>query len=273
MWRKFKRQMKFVDKVLIILCLITISKNSAKANDSLKISRKCFQIGLNYGIPVYNKLSIYSALNYSDSYSVSSKLKSYYELSLTRRHNNFIYIFALSYLQSEFLGKEFNMNAYNDTIKPKSYKLYQHIKYNVLYANLGFGYNYQFNNRQQLCFNLTLNIPAIYDITITNTYSKSSQINDTTLFTASKNAKNWDTNFGRMPRVNLNLSYNYFLTSKIALNFNLSFLYAYTYGGHIPDDYKYETVFNHSNNYSYLAYRVRNQMVLTPSIGLRFATN
>jgi hypothetical protein len=264
-------QVKFVNKVLISFCLFTISKNLAKANDSLKISRKCFQIGLNYGVPVYNKLSIYSALKYGNSYVVSSKLKSYYELSLIRRHNNFNYIFSLAYLQSEFEGKEFTMNAFNDTIKSTSYKLYQYIKYNLLYANLGFGYNYQISNRKQLSLNLILYIPAIYDITINNNYS-ANQLNDTTLFTATKNAKNWDTNFGRMPRVNINLSYNYFLTSKIALNFNVSFLYAYTYDQHFPDNYRYETVFNHSNNYSYLAYSVFNQRVLTPSIGLRFCT-
>lgn len=275
MRRKFKIP-KYIDlNVFLVLSCILFSRNLVMANDSLKISKKNFQIGLNYGIPVYNKLSLYPTQKYGDFYKVTSKLKSCYEVSLTRKHNHFNYIFSLSYIQSEFEGREFNMGAgtipYKGVRSPYYYNLYQHIKFNVLYGCIGFGYNFKINSRQLISSNLLLNIPAIYDITISNIYS-TNQSNDTTLFETTKNAKNWDTNFGRMPRINLNLSYNYYLTNKIAININLSFLYAYTYDRHIPDDYKYDTVFNHSNNYSYLAYGIHKQVILTPSIGLRFAT-
>lgn len=270
------RRKRYIDlNVLLILSFVLFSKNVINAADSLNISKKNFQIGLNYGIPIYNKLTIYPTQEYGKFYNVNSKLKSCFEISLTRKHNNFNYIFSLSYIQSEFEGNNFKMGAgtipYKGSLYPNYYYLYQRVKYNVLYGCIGFGYNFKINNRQYISANLILNIPAIYDITISNIYANN-QTSDTTLYEASKNAKNWDTNFGRMPRVNLNLSYNYYLTKKIALNFNLSFLYAYSYGGHRPDDYKYETVFDHSNNYSYLAYQIHKQVILTPSIGLRFAT-
>lgn len=265
--------MKKYLKLILLTSFLMYFKGSVLAADSLKISKKYFQIELNYGMPIYNRLYINSNLNNDNTYSVKSKLKSYYELSLRRVHNNLNLIFSLSYLQSEFEGKEFKMNAYNDTIPVTPYNLYQHIKYNVLYANIGIGYNINFNPKHILNINLTLNTPTIYNITIDNMYSKKNQINDTTLFEASKNSKNWDTNFGHIPRISLSLSYNYFFTSQLALNLKFSFLYAYSLGSKYPEDYKYSTVFNNSNNYSFLAYNIRKQITLTPSIGISYKIN
>jgi hypothetical protein len=145
MCRKFNIH-KYIDlNVFLILSCILFSRHLVIANDSLKISKKNFQIGLNYGIPVYNVLSLYPTQKYGEFYTVKSKLKSCFEISLTRKHNNFNYIFSLSYIQSEFEGNNFKMGAgtipYKGSLYPNYYYLYQHIKYNVLYGCIGFGYN------------------------------------------------------------------------------------------------------------------------------------
>jgi hypothetical protein len=95
MRRKFNNH-KYIDlKVCLILSYILFSSHLVIANDSLKISKKNFQIGLNYGIPVYNKLSLFPTQKYGDFYTVTSKLKSCYEVSLTRKHNHFNPDYAL----------------------------------------------------------------------------------------------------------------------------------------------------------------------------------
>lgn len=264
-------------KLISLISFVLLFRMSVFAIDTLKTSKNNILVSGNFGLSVYNRLLVYSNIHHKDDYFVNSKIKNSYDLSFTNNRNKLNYIVGLSFIQSEFDGKEFNMGAgdipYKGVKYPYYYNLYQHIKYNVLYANIGVGYNHKFSKKHQLSCNLFLCIPAIYDITINNIYSKTNQVNDTTLFEATKNAKNTDTNFGRLPRINISLTYNYFFTNKLACNLNLSFLYAYSYNMHRPDDYKYETVFDHTNNYSFLAYSVRKQIVLTPSIGISYKLN
>jgi hypothetical protein len=243
-------------------------------SDSTKKSHNYFQIKINYGVPVFNKLSLYLDQDYGNYFTTNSKLKSCYNIEFTRVQNHFNFILGLTYLQSEFKGKDFEFwygeIPYNGTRPPYTYTMYQRVKYNVLYANIGIGYNFKVNLKNKIEVNLLMSIPALYDFTIDNMYSNTSQVSDTTLFVTTKNGKNTDTNYGYLPRLNANISYTHFFTKKIGLNFNLSFIYAYTHNVKRLDDYGYRSVFNGSNNYSYLAYNVNKQYVLTPSIGFTF---
>ncbi len=238
-------------------------KVSVFATDSLKTSKNSVIVNFSFGIPILNKLSIYPPQEYSHAYSVNSKQRNCYGFSLTTSYKKFNYTIGLSLIQSEFKGNDF---------KAYSYFLYQDIKYNVYYATIGFGRNLQINKKQIITPSIYIYIPTVYDFKINNIYSKDNSI-DTSLIAATKNAFNFDTNFGHFPRLKFGVSYNYFITQRFALCADISFLYAKSVGGKTPDTDRPETVFNHTNNYSYLAYKIKYQLILLPSIGITYKLN
>ncbi len=250
-------------KLILFISLIMLSEVPCFAADTLNTNRNFVLVGLRYGIPAYNRLTIYSTVFNEGYYTVRSVNRSWYEFLLIDNYKKYSYSLGLSLIQSEFRGKDFKFGAHY---------LYQNINYNVYYVSVGFGRNFKLGAKHIIISTVCLYIPAVYDFKINNVYSKNST-RDTTIVPATKNAFNHDTNFGHFPRFKLGVSYHYMATKRLAIIGDLSFFYARSIGGKIPETSRPETVFNHSNNYSYLAYKVSQQMILIPSVGITYRLN
>lgn len=273
---KISSKMRRYLKLMLSISLLTISYEvSASGADTLK-GKGYVAIGVNYGIPIYNRISIEGKPSQSDDYKVKSKFKSCLSVNITlnRRKNNLLLGFLL--IQSQFMGKEFNLGAgaipYKGVSYPYYYNICQRVKYNVYYFNLGYGYDIKFKYKHVVKPSIQLAIPLLYKIGIDNFYTEN-QTSDTTLFRPSKNTINDDTNFGHIPRLNFGLSYRYNPTARIGIILNLSLLYSMTIDKKNPEFNNHSSAFDNSGKYSYLAYHVKNQTVILPSIGLNIKLN
>lgn len=261
--------MRFLKLTLFISILITSLRVSAGKADTLK-NLKYITFEASYGIPVYNQLTI------DGSYKVNSKPKSYFNLcfGIVRKNSNILFGFSL--IQSEFSGKEYSLGAgvipYKGTRYPYYYNMYQHINYNVYYLNIGYGYDFHIDKRSTITPILQLSVPLVYSFKIDNIYSKN-QSYDTLLFNASKNSWNNDTNFGRIPRLNIGVAYKYQVLSRLSITAELNILYALTYDRKNPETMNYDSAYNHSDNYSFLAYDISKQIAIIPSIGINIKLN
>jgi hypothetical protein len=236
---------------------------SAFAADTLNTNRHNVYLGIRYGLPVINQLTIYSSITHKGYYNVISAPKSCYEFFIIDNYKKFNYSLGISLLQSEFKGEDF---------KIYSYYLYQKVNYNIYYASLGFGRNFKLGTKHTLSPSIYLYFPVVYDLKIDNIYSENN-VNDTTLYSATKNGFNYDTNFGHFPRLKISANYNYSISKRFRLSIDLSLLYARTFGGKTPDPYRPSTAINNTNNYSFMAYEVGQQIVLLPTIGITYKLN
>lgn len=250
-------------KLILLISLILQFKVSANPADTLNANRNTVLIGLRYGLPIANQLTIYSSSTHNGFYPVRSVSKSCFEFFIIDNYKKFNYSLGISLIQSEFKGKDFKIG---------SYFLYQNINYNVYYASIGFGRNFKLGTKHTITPSIYLYFPAVYDMKINNVFSENNT-QDTTLVSATKNAFNHDTNFGHFPRFKLGMNYNYSITKRLQLTVDLSLLYARTFGGKTPDPYRPSTALNNSNNYSFLAYEISQQIILLPTIGITYKLN
>lgn len=245
---------------------------SATTADTLK-GKNFIGIELNYGFTIYNRLTLDKFHGFSKEYKVNSKPKSYYDFKFLIVRGKSNVLIGLSLIQSEFRGETYSIGAgeipYKGLTYPYYYNMYQRINYNVYYLNVGYSYNFRCAQKHTLSPSVELSIPLVYDFTINNYYD-GNQASDSSKFNPTKNAKNDNTNFGRFPRFRLGISYRYNPIERLGITFNLSFMYAHTFDRKEPDSINYGSAFNQSNNYSYLAYTVKNQAIFMPSIGLNF---
>lgn len=254
---------KHLKLILLINILLLFNVSAAVAADTLNSKKNTILIGLRYGLPIVNQLTIYSSATRNGYYPVRSSTKSCYEFFIIDNYKKFHYSLGVSLIQSEIKGKDFKIG---------SYFLYQKINYNVYYASIGFGRNFGIGTKHLITPTIYLYFPAVYDLKINNIYSQTNT-SDTTLVSATKNAFNYDTNFGHFPRFKIGLTYNYSITKRLLLTGDLSLFYARTFGGKNPDPYRPSTALNNSNNYSFLAYEVSQQTILLPTIGITYKLN
>ncbi len=259
---------------LFISAIFHFIRVSAIPADTL-IKSKYVTFEVNYGLPVFNQLSI-NNVSGNGNYSVNSKPKSFFDVRLGIVRKKSIVHLGFSLIQSEFTGKEYSMGAgvipYKGLKYPYYYNMYQHINYNVYYFNIGYAYNFRIAYRHIVSPQIQLSVPLVYSFKIDNIYSKS-QLYDTSLFSASKNSWNNDTNFGRLPRLGLGVAYSYQIITRVAVTAKLHMFYSYTYDRKYPETKVYGTAFNHSENYSFLAYDISRQIALIPSIGVNIKIN
>lgn len=268
--------MKKYLRLIVLISLLDFSVSvSATPADTLKKS-KYITLEANYGLPVFNQLTVNTVGNYDGNYRVNSKPKSCFDIRFgIVQKKNVIHI-GFSLIQSEFTGKEYSMGAgvipYKGLKYPYYYNMYQHIDYNAYYFNIGYAYNFRIADRHIVSPQIQLSVPLVYSFKIDNIYSKN-QAYDTSLFSASKNSWNNDTNFGRIPRLGIGVAYSYQIVNRLAVAAKMLLFYAYTYDRKYPETKVYGTAFNHSENYSFLAYDVSKQIALIPSIGINIKIN
>lgn len=231
---------------------------------------------LNYGIPVYNRLTVDKFYGFSKEYKVDSKLKSCYDVKFAIALKKHHILLGLSLIRSEFRGEEYTLGAgpipYKGLHSPYYYNMYQRINYDVYYLGVGYRYNFKIRQKHTLSPSFELLVPLVYEFKINNYYG-TNQTSDTTKFSPTKNAWNKDSNYGRFPRFKAGLSYRYNPIDRLGILFNLSFIYATLFDQKIPDSIDYSSAFNHSGNYSFLAYSVTRQTALIPSVGINFKLN
>ncbi len=258
-------------RLALFISLVQLSFRVSAANaDTLK-GKNYIGIEVNYGIPVYNSLTLDKFNGFSKQYKVNSKLKSCGDIKFSIARGKNLILLGACIIQSDFKGDLFNTSAgvYSGTSYQYTYTMYQRIKYNVYYFSAGYGLNIKLGLQHTLSPSAELLVPLRYDFKIDNYYG-AGQTSDTTKYIATKNANNKDTDFGRFPRFRLGLSYMFNPTEHIGIRFNLSFIYAVTLDRKEPDFIDYSSVFNQSNKQTYLAYTIKNQSILLPSIGLHF---
>lgn len=263
--------MKKFLKLALFISLVQLSiKVSATPADTLK-GKNYLSIELNYGMPVYNSLTLDKFNGFSKPYQVHSKSKSCGDLKFTiaRGKNNIL--LGICVIQSDFKGELYSRSAgtYSGTSYQYTYSMYQRINYRVCYFSAGYGLSFKLGLKHTLSPSVELLVPLRYDFKINNYYG-AGPMSDTTKYTATKNASNKDTDFGHFPRFRLGLSYRFNPTERLGILFNLSFIYAVTLDRKEPDPIDYSSAFNQSNRQSYLAYTIKNQSIILPSIGLHF---
>jgi hypothetical protein len=244
---------------------MSIACNCVAQADSLKASKNKFYIGLDYGYPVYNRMNVSYYKDDLNRYWLQSKSGGFYNINMAFGHKHMRYSIGVSDLKSEFRGRDFTV-----MFSGYKYYMYQNVKYDLVSVNLGIGYNIDLSQRQKLNVNLVLGIPAQYDFKMYNYYSEVLQPSDTSKFLPSKNCSVTGENFGRFPRFTLNFSYEYYILKQVALNANINFLYAYSYGGNIPIKEADGGVVDNSNRYCFLAYDIHRQAAIIVSAGLKF---
>ena len=251
-----KKRLRLISFISFIMYLGV----SAIAADTLSTNKNNVYIGLRYGLPALNQLTIYSSITLNGFYNVRSKSKNCYEFFITDNYKKYNYSLGLTLIHSEFEGREFKI--YN-------YDLYQKINYNLYYGSIGFGRNFKLGKRHLIAPSIHLYFPLVYDIKINNIYSKNNS-KDTTLIPATKNGFNYDTNFGHFPSLKIGVSYGYEILERLQINVDLSALYSRTFGGKTPESLRPSTALGNSNNYSFLAYKVGQQFIILPTIGITF---
>ena len=255
---------------LLLLCRLSVAQTG-----SLNAKRNHFFVDVNYGVTALNKLSIHeSQFFFGNDHQVNSKVKNSYDFSLTYLYKHFRISIGANYVESQFKGFPFYAAAgdgpsYLWNNYPYSYMYTQTVKYNVLYSTIGVGYQKNIKQRHSLSADVMFHIPTKYFIRIDNNYTPGNQYYDTTLFTAGKHCYNNQIDFGYFPRFSCKLSYSYYFYKNLAVNCNLSFMYCLTYKINYPND-DAPIVFNNSNHYSYLAYDIKQQTLLIPSIGIKY---
>lgn len=264
---------KYLKLQLLISAIFNISTASALPADTLR-NTKFSTVEFNYGVPVFNRISLDG--DYSGRYYVYSKPKSCFEfrVGIVRRNNSLLLGFSL--MQSDFRGRDYTLGAgtipYKGTKYPYYYNMYQTVAYNVFYFNAGYGYDFIIKKKHVLTPYIQLSLPISYTFKINNYYTPN-QSSDTTLFKPSRNSWNSDTNFGHFPRLSVGVTYKYQCLDRLAVQAKVHVLYAYTYNSKRPDSENYESAFNHTNNYSFLAYQVSRQLIVLPSVGINFNIN
>lgn len=260
---------------LFISAIFNFLRVFAIPADTLKKS-KYITFEVNYGLPVFNQLTINTVSSLTGDYIVNSKPKSFYDvrLGIVRKRSTIHLGFSL--IQSEFTGKEYSMGAgvipYKGLAYPYYYNMYQHVNYNVYYFNIGYAYDFPISTRHIISPQLQISIPMAYVFKIDNIYSKN-QSYDTLLFNASKNSWNNDTNFGRLPRLGIGIAYRYQVINRFSVSAKLLLFYAQTFDRKYPETKTSGSAFNHSENYSFLAYDVSKQIAIIPSIGINIKLN
>lgn len=256
----------FMAKPFILLFFMCLAKLCTSQADSLHTSNTSLYIGLDYGLPIYNSMNISYGHDDANTQWVHARSAGVYGLNFAIGHKHMRYILGVNNFTSEFRGRDF-------TVQFAGYKyyMYQDVKYNVLSINLGIGYTIDLSTRQKLNVSLLAGIPASGDFRINNYYSKVAQPNDSTLFKPSKNCIVPDASYGRIPRFNLNVSYEYYIWKQVALNANINFLYAYYYGGNMPEkEAAGGTLNGTTGSYCFLAYNAHRQVAIVASLGLKF---
>ena len=261
---------KFLKLALFISLVLLSIKVSAAPADTLK-GKTYLSFELNYGMPVYNRLTLDKFNGFSKPYQVNSKLKSYGDLKFTISRGKSNILLGICVIQSNFRGELYSRSAglYNGTSYQYTYRMYQRINYRVYYFSAGYGMNFKLGLKHTLSPSIELLAPLRYEFKINNYYD-SGPMSDTTKYTATKNATNKDTDFGHFPRFRLGLCYKFNATERLGILFNLSFIYAMTFDRKEPDPIDYNSAFNQTNQQSYLAYTIKNQFIVLPSIGLHF---
>lgn len=258
--------------LFINACLFCFNVSAIQADTLKQKTTVCF--GLKYGISVFNNLKLGDISGNGDEYSVNSNPKGYFELNLSLIHKKNNFELGFSLIQTSFSGHSHSIGAgrYNGLRYQYYYNIYQKIDYNVYYLLLGYGRDIHVRKKHIICPSINLFVPVIYQFKIDNNYD-AQQIYDTTLFSLTKNATNDDTNSGYFPRLNLGLAYKYNPTDRIGIVFGVSCFYGLSYASKKPDPVKYSSVFNNGNNYCYIAYDIRKQLVLICSLGINIKLN
>lgn len=254
---------KHLKLILFISSVLQFNVSAATTADTLNTNKHSILVGLRYGLPIVNQLTIYSSITRNGFYPVQSTSKSCYEFFIIDNYKKFNYSLGISLIQSEFRGKDFEIYSYH---------LYQKVNYNIYYASLGFGRNIKLGDKHTFTPSIYLYFPAVYDMKINNVFSESNTL-DTTLVPATKNAFNHDTNFGHFPRFKISTNYNYAISKRFFLSIDLSLIYARTFGGKSPEPYRPSSALNNTNNYSFLAYEVSQQIIFLPTIGITYKLN